>query len=125
MFLNESLTRLCLAIVLVCFSCLLPAISIAQSPRLEAALCSQVNLVTGEYTPVSSLEAGAKGFMVALLSKHDSSLTVTAVWEAVQASGIGSGAELGKDQVLIAPGKASLWQVCNIARLRQINAPAD
>ena len=93
-----------MTIVLVCLSCLLPAISIAQSPRLEAALCSQVNLATDEYTPVLSLEAGAKGFMVAFLSKHDSSLTVTAVWEAVQASGIEDGAKLGEDQVLIAPG---------------------
>lgn len=63
MFLNESLTRLCLTIVLACLSCLLPAVSIAQSPRLEAALCNQANLVTGEYTPVSSLDAGTKGFI--------------------------------------------------------------
>jgi hypothetical protein len=107
MFQRASLARLGLAVVLVvaALSCLLPAKVLAESPKLGAELCTQVNMVTGEYAPVLTLEAGGKGFMLALNSKHDSSLTVTAVWEAVQAAGIKSGAKLGEDQVLIAPGK--------------------
>ena len=63
MFLKNSLARFCLILLLACFGCLLPAVSTAQAPRLEAALCTQVNMVTGEYTPVPALEAGGKGFI--------------------------------------------------------------
>jgi Mg-chelatase subunit ChlD len=105
MFSSLRLMRFCFILVMALSSCLLPAFSSAQQPKLEAALCTQVNMVTGEFTPVSALQAGGKGFMVALTSKHDNSLTVTAVWEAVNASGIKRGTKLGEDQVLVAPGK--------------------
>lgn len=107
MFPRTSLARLGLAVatVIAVLGCLLPAKALAESPKLKAELCTQVNMVTGEYAPVLTLEAGGKGFMLALSSKHDSSLTVSAVWEAVQAPGLKSGAKLGEDQVLIAPNK--------------------
>ncbi len=107
MFPGKPRALLCFTtlIVLAALCCLLPAIALAQVPRLEAALCTQVNMVTGEHNPVSELEAGGKGFMVALTSKHDRGITVTAIWEAVQAPGLKTDAKLGEDQVLIAPGK--------------------
>jgi len=107
MFRRISLARLGLIVptLLIAISCLTSIIASAETPRLKAALCTQVNMVTEDFTPVAALEAGGKGFMVALTSKHDSSLTVTAIWEAVQAPGLKSGAKLGEDQVLIAPHK--------------------
>jgi hypothetical protein len=72
---------------------------------VKAALCTQGNLVTGRYTPVTALHAGSQGFMVALTSQHESSLTVTVIWQAVQVQGLANHAKLGEDQALIAPGK--------------------
>jgi len=77
----------------------------AQPPGLEAELCLQADMVSGQYAPLASLPAGAKGFLVALTSRHDKRLAVSAAWQAVNAPGMPSGANLAEDQALLSPGR--------------------
>jgi hypothetical protein len=75
----------------------------AVAAKLEAALCTDANLVTGQFQIIEGLTAGANGFMVAVTSHYEDSVLVNLHWELLPNANDGSNQRLASDMLALGP----------------------
>lgn len=93
------------ALVILALLVLLWCPADALAGQIEAAICAKVDLVSGECQKTLMIQAGAKGFTLAVTSRHSGSVMVDLAWQAVKVQGLASGQSLGKDTLALGPGQ--------------------
>ncbi|SHO47347.1 VWA domain-containing protein [Desulfopila aestuarii] len=73
----------------------------AVAAKLEAVLCTEADLVTGQFQKIENLRAGGNGFMLAVTSSYEDSVLVNLRWERLPDANSGNNQRLASDMLAL------------------------